>query len=162
MKKTMLSRKIISASVSSAIFALLLSFIEPNPFGGRIETFSSYLLSVSSILPVYLIYIFLAVVVYGIVSSIISDKVGQILAKKSKDKRIEFFGSLSLHLLFGLVLLLHSLGASILFFLVDRLLMKKQSTYTWKQALISLLIPIFVWLAAMGVVWTEAYIETIS
>ncbi|MGP4072732.1 hypothetical protein ACTWQB_09285 [Piscibacillus sp. B03] len=149
-----LQRKIIAASISGSIFAVLLGIIVPNPFGEEINSLTEYLFLSSLSIPVYILYSFPVILIYGVITSIISDW----LAKRVLEK-YELYTSASLHILFGLVLLWFSLGAAVLFFVVDRLLMKRSDIYLWKQALLSLLIPMIVWLIFMGIVWLEHLIS---
>jgi succinate dehydrogenase/fumarate reductase cytochrome b subunit len=60
-----------------------------------------------------------------------------------------------LHIIFGLIFLFYSLGASILFFITDKLLQKKSRNFKWVQAVKSLFIPVTLWLIFMGIVWVE-------
>ncbi|SET52657.1 hypothetical protein SAMN05421676_105188 [Salinibacillus kushneri] len=151
----MISRKIISASVTGSMFAILLALIEPNPFGETIPSMSDYLFAVVLATPVYLLYSFPAILIYGVLTSIISDKVSQMISTKIENEKSEIIISGILHLVFGLILLLYSLGASMLFFITDRVLQKKNRDYKLLQAMKSLAIPLAVWLIFMGSVYLE-------
>ncbi|MGL4523667.1 MAG: hypothetical protein ACRCWQ_14055, partial [Bacilli bacterium] len=70
-------------------------------------------------------YSFPAILVYGVLTSIISDRVSQFVLKKLKNEKYEIVISAILHAVFGLILLVYSLGASLLFFITDRVLQKK-------------------------------------
>ncbi|MEI2406139.1 hypothetical protein [Niallia taxi] len=149
-----LTRKIISASISGTIFAILLGFIIPDPFGDiNINTIQTYLLSSISIIPAYFMYSFPVILIYGVVTSIISDKVGESLANKTKDDRTEFIISGALHIVFGLILFLISLGAAVIFFTTDRIIRKRRKTYNWLDAIKSLAIPVIAFLLFLGIVW---------
>jgi hypothetical protein len=148
-------RKIITASLSGSIYAILLGLIVPNPFGESIPSLADYLFAVAMSTPVYLMYSFPVIFVYGIFASIISDKVTQLVMKRANSQKIEIVLSAVLHLLFGLVLQLYSLAASILFFIVDRVLQKGGKNYTGMQALKSLAVPLAVWIFFMGIIWLE-------
>jgi len=151
-----LTRKIITASVSGTIFAIILGLIYPNPFGDvNISTIQTYLLSSISIIPVYLMYSFPAILVYGVITSIISDKIGELIAIKTKDERAEIIVSGALHLVFGLILLLFSLGASVLFFITDRIIRSRNQQYTWLDTIKSLILPVLSYLVFMGIVWAK-------
>jgi len=150
-----LSRKIISASISGSLFAILLGLIVPNPFGDAITSISDYLFAVVLTTPLYLLYSFPAILIYGVLTSIISDKVSQMISTKIGNEKSEVIISGILHGIFGLILLLYSLGASMLFFITDRLLQKKNNNYKWFQAIKSLAIPLAVWLIFMGIVYLE-------
>lgn len=151
-----LTRKIITGSVSGTIFAIILGLIYPNPFGDvNISTIQTYLLSSISIIPVYLMYSFPAILVYGVITSIISDKIGELIAIKTKDERAEIIVSGVLHLVFGLILLLFSLGASVLFFITDRIIRSRNQQYTWLDTIKSLILPVLSYLVFMGIVWVN-------
>ncbi|WP_042355648.1 hypothetical protein [Bacillus rubiinfantis] len=147
-----ISRKIISASISGSLFAILLGIIVPNPFGDTVTSIHNYLLAVVLAIPVYLLYSFPVILIYGVLTSIISDKVSQIIASKLGNEKYEIVFSGILHVIFGLILLVHSLGASMFFFITDRLLQKKNKDYQLLQAVSSLAIPLAVWLIFMGIV----------
>ncbi|WP_296976411.1 hypothetical protein [Thermobacillus sp. ZCTH02-B1] len=149
----MISRKIITASVSGSLFAVLLGLI--NPFGGTITSFKHYLLTFVLATPVYLMYSFPFIIVYGVLASIISDKLSRWISAKLGAEKFEIMISAVLHLVFGLILRWYSLGASLLFFITDRLLKKNNREYKLKQAMKSLAIPFAVWLIFIGMVWIE-------
>jgi len=150
-----ISRKIISASVSGSMFAILLGLIVPNPFGETISSIPNYLFAVAITTPVYLMYSFPAILIYGVLTSILSDNVSQFISTKMKSEKSEVIFSGILHAVFGLILLLYSLGASLLFFITDRVLQKKNKHYKPLQAIKSLGIPLAVWLIFMGIVYLE-------
>lgn len=153
------SRKIISASISGSIFAILLGLIIPNPFGGEISSLPDYLITVVSIISIYLIYSFPIILVYGVLTSIFSDQVSQFLSTKMNKEKYEIIISGILHVIFGLVLLLYSLIASLLFFTTDRILQKKQKEYQPLHAILSLLIPLVVWLVSIGIVYLKPILK---
>ncbi|RDW17297.1 hypothetical protein [Oceanobacillus chungangensis] len=99
---------------------LLLGLIEPNPFGEDLSSITEYLFAFVLATPVYLIYSFPA----GVLTSIISDKTGELVSRKVNKEKMELIISDVLRVLFGLILLFYSLGAAILFFITDRLLQK--------------------------------------
>lgn len=133
-------RKIITASIAGTIYSILLALFFPTPFGQ--SSSSRYLLDVISTTPTYMMYVFAVVYTYGILSSIVSDKIANLLANKSGDHRLAIMVSGSLHIVFGLVLLLYSLVGAIVFFLIDRILLQANKHYTWVVAITSLLIPL--------------------
>lgn len=150
----MLARKIIAASVSGTLFAVLLGFIAYDPFGGNdIGSIQSYVFSAVSIIPLYMIYSFPVILIYGVLTSIISDKIGGFIAVKAKEEKAEGIVSGALHVVFGLILFWISLGASILFFITDRVLKRRNSKYTWFDAVKSLALPILVWFLSMMIFW---------
>ncbi|WP_153125640.1 hypothetical protein [Peribacillus tepidiphilus] len=154
-----LSRKIISASISGSLFAILLGIIQANPFGETITSIPNYLFSVVSITPLYLMYSFPVILIYGVLTSIVSDKVSKFVSTKIKNDKYEIMISGILHVVFGLVLLFYSLGASILFFMTDRVLQNNHKDYKLLQAIRSLAIPLAVWLIFMGIVYIEHLIN---
>ncbi|MFL0363878.1 hypothetical protein ACH0BF_12745 [Pseudobacillus sp. 179-B 2D1 NHS] len=148
-----LQRKIVSATISGTLFTVLLSLIEPNPFGKPINSTGEYLFAVVSIFTLYMMYTFPAILLYGVFTSIISDKVGEFISIKIKRKKAEFVVSAMLHVLFGLILRWFSLGASILFFSTDQIMKKRVRRYTWVEAISSLIISILMWMIASGALW---------
>ncbi|MFS0639241.1 hypothetical protein AB1K84_25545 [Mesobacillus foraminis] len=158
---TILTRKIIAASISSTVFAIFLGFVLPNPFGdGNISSFPNYLLSSVTIIPVYMVYSFPAIMIYGVVTSIISDKVGEFISVKAQEKKAELIVSGALHIVFGLILFWFSLGASILFFITDRIMKIRNNKYKWMDSIKSLAIPLLTWLICMGFVWwTDSFLS---
>ena len=156
----MLSRKIIAASISGTLFAILLGFVMPHPFGEQeIVVELNYFYSATTIIFFYLIYSFPVILIYGVITSIISDKVALYWSKKSRDKKIEMLASGVLHIFFGLVLLPYSLGASVLFFVADKLLLKRNIALHSLQAIKSLLIPLTIGIISLGIVWVEHFIN---
>ncbi|MFC0016045.1 MULTISPECIES: hypothetical protein [Allobacillus] len=151
----MISRKVISASISSSIFAILLGLIMPNPFGESPSSITGYLSAFTLSTPIYLMYSFPVILTYGVLASILSDKMSQFFASKMKDDQIETILSGILHALFGLILLFYSLAASILFFVTDRILLSKNKEYKPLQAINSFAFPFGVWLIFMGIVYVE-------
>jgi len=155
----MLQRKIISASISGALFAILLGFILPNPFREQVVAEQNYFYSSINIMALYLMYSLPVILIYGVLTSIVSDKVAEFVSKKNKNKNIEVIISGVLHIVFGLVLLHYSLGASILFFVTDRILQKQNKKFDWLQTIKSFMIPISVWIISLSVSWIEHFIS---
>lgn len=151
-----LQRKIMSASVSGTIFAIILGFIFPNLFGDiSISSIQDYLFSSISIIPFYMMYSFPAILIYGVITSIISDKVGDFISIKTKEKKVELIVSGVMHIVFGLILFWLSLGAAMLFFITDRIMKRRKQQYKWLEAIKSLAIPVVTWLIFMGIVWVN-------
>lgn len=78
----------------------------PNPF--RDESFNSvlsYVFASIGIIPVYMMYSFPAILIYGVITSVISDNVGEFISIKSENKNAELIISGALHMIFGLILL---------------------------------------------------------
>lgn len=138
----MLSRKIISASISGTIFAILLALFMPDPFDMGISSVGEYIQEFLISVPGYLIYSFPVILVYGTLASTICDYLACFISNRT-NKRLEIYFSFALHLLFGLVLLWFSLLAAILYFITDTILIKK-NIYKWKNAFVSLGIPFLV------------------
>lgn len=148
-------RKIISASVSGSLFAILLGSIVPNPFGGDISSITNYLTAFVISTPAYLMYSFPVILIYGVLTSIISEKSSHLIVRKTNNEKIKVIISGVLHVLFGLILLPYSLAAAILFFITDRLLHKSNYKLNWLHAVKSLAIPCMVWLSFMVMVYLE-------
>lgn len=154
--KVILQRKLVAASLSGTIYAIILGFSMPNPFGD--ESFNSvlsYVFASIGIIPVYMMYSFPAILIYGVITSVISDKVGEIISTKSENKNAELIISGALHMIFGLILLWYSLMAAVLYFITDRILKRRDKVIIWYDALISLSIPFLTWIGTMGTVWIK-------
>ncbi len=102
----LLKRKIITAILSSLLFAFILSI--PDIFEGD-GFYNLFYLN------------FMIVIIYGVSTSIFSDWSSRRLSKKTYSREILSF---LFHCFFGLILLVLGLISAILFFIVDRLLMK--------------------------------------
>ena len=137
-----LSRKIISGSISGTLFAILLGLFMPDPFDMGTSSVGEYIQEFLISVPGYIIYSFPVILVYGTLTSTISDYIARFMSNRI-NKRFKTYFSFILHVLFGLILLWYSLLASILFFITDTILMKK-NIYKWKNALVSLGIPFLV------------------
>ncbi|GAA0415987.1 hypothetical protein GCM10008934_03740 [Virgibacillus salarius] len=144
-------RKIISATISGSLFAIILGLFVPHPFGEEISSVAEYLQAFVLAVPVYLIYSFPIILLYGTVTSIVSDYISNLISNYTS-KNLNIFFTITLHILFGLVLLWYSLLASILYFITDYILSKKD-TYKWNNALKSLGTPIIVWIVFMSSVY---------
>ncbi len=154
--KVILQRKLVAASLSGTIYAIILGFSMPNPFGD--ESFNSvlsYVFASIGIIPVYMMYSFPAILIYGVITSVISDKVGEFISTKSENKNAELIISGALHMIFGLILLWYSLMAAVLYFITDRILKRRDKVIIWYDALISLSIPFLTWIGTMGTVWIK-------
>lgn len=147
-----LSRKIISASIAGALFAILCGLVFPIFTGDDANTIQEYSWGIVSMIPVYLLYSFPVILIYGSVTSIISDSLASLILR-GKFQKLEIYISALFHLLFGSILLWFSLLASIIYFAVDRFYVKKKGNYKWNQALMSLAIPLLLWIVFMGIIW---------
>lgn len=158
----MLSRKIIAASISGTLFVVLLSLVNPNPFEQKEVTEQNYFYSVLTIISGYLVFSFPVILLYGVITSIFSDKIANFISKKLRKVNTEIIISGILHIIFGLVILPYSLGASILFCVTDRLLKKQQANFHWSQAIKSFLIPIVVSIVSIGFTLIVDFINNIE
>ncbi|WDH75774.1 MULTISPECIES: hypothetical protein [Exiguobacterium] len=144
----MWNRKIIVASITSPIYAILLACgvtmtgVREN--GGMSDVLSGFLLMTVA----YVAVSFPIMLTYGVVTSWCSDW----LANRFGSKRSRWFTSFALHILFGLVLSWLSLLATILFFLIDRRLINRMDVMK-RAAVKSLLIPIGYLLIVTGSVY---------
>ncbi|MEH7236820.1 hypothetical protein [Bacillus sp. JJ1562] len=148
----LLPRKLLAASITGALFAILLGLFVSSSFWGEINSLNDYLWSFTLSVPFYLTYSFPVIFVYGTLTSIISDFLSELIAKNTI-KKSEPNLSLIFHLLFGSILQWVSLSAAILYFIIDRILRKKKNRYKWRQAFMSLAIPILIWILFMGIIW---------
>ncbi|MQR94538.1 hypothetical protein [Fictibacillus phosphorivorans] len=113
----------------------------------------NYVYASIGMIPVYMTYSFPAIVTYGVLTSAFSEKVGEFISIKSGNSNAELIISLALHMIFGLILLLFSLGAAVLYFVTDRILKRRNRNIKWYDALTSLSIPVLPWFVTMGTVW---------
>ena len=159
----MIYRKIIAASISGPIFAILFGLFVPGPTSLPDNSIWQYLSSVLISIPAYLMYSFPFILIYGGITSLLSEIISRRITKHQK---AEFVVSGVLHLAFGagFFLLLNpyagilSLAAAFLFFVTDRYLQNKRASYRLTQALMSLEIPIGVWILFMGIVYLQSLI----
>ncbi|WP_200411171.1 hypothetical protein [Virgibacillus salexigens] len=146
-----LSRKIISATISGSLFAIFLGLFVPNPFGGDISSVGEYLQAFVLSVPIYLMYSLPVILLYGTITSTISDYIARLISNYTS-KNLKIYFSMTLHIIFGLIILWYSLLASFLYFITDYILSKKDIC-KWNNALKSLVIPILVWIVFMGSVY---------
>ncbi|MCM3757956.1 hypothetical protein M3197_10810 [Sporosarcina aquimarina] len=146
----MLTRKILSASISGVLFFILIGFFMPNPFGEPITSVSNYFESVFVSISGYLLYGIPVVLLYGIICSIISENISVFVCKKVKFDHAEFVLSGLLHASFGLVFSAYGLVASLLFFSVDRVIANRKMHVTGKQIVTALVLPIGVYVLCLG------------
>lgn len=153
---SLLSRKIISASIAGSLFAILLWFVFPVSLAEDANSIGEYLWGFVSLTPVYLMYSFPVILVYGTATSILSDFLAGLISR-GKLKKLEIYIAALFHLLFGSILLWVSLLASIIYFVVDRFFVKKKGEHKWSQALLSLALPLLLWIVCMGIIWFEDF-----
>ncbi|USK93156.1 hypothetical protein [Rossellomorea marisflavi] len=101
----MLPRKIMSACISGPIFAIILALVNPNPFEEPITSFWDYASSITLATPAYLLYSFPVILIYGVITSVISDKLASMV--RSATNRYE---TGTVHLLFGIGVYSGALG----------------------------------------------------
>lgn len=151
-----LPRKIVTTTIATSLFAIIFGMFAANPFDQHFDSGWNYLNGMLTAIPVYLLFSFPVILVYGTITSLFSDYVASLLCKNNK---YEMYTAGLFHIAFGLVLLSVSLLASILYFLTDRFLQKKSTHYSWSQAIKCLSIPFVVWLIFLG---TNALINFIQ
>lgn len=147
-----LPRKLLTASITGALFAVIYGLVVPSPFGSEVNSIQNYLWNYTTSVPIYLMYSFPVIFVYGTVTSIISDFLSELITK-SRMKRSEPYLSIVFHLLFGSILKWVSLSIALLYFVIDRILRKKKNQYKWSQAFMGLAIPFLIWILFMGLIW---------
>lgn len=145
--------KIIAGCLTGTLYSIGFALFDPNPFGIALDGWRDYTWQIIESVPIYMIYIVPIVMIYGILTSIISDFIANLLAKGEGGWK-ELILSAVLHLFFGMVLRWASLFAAVLFFLIDQILRRK-TQYGWREAVLSLLIPISVWLLLISFVWVK-------
>ncbi|WP_048600370.1 hypothetical protein [Rubeoparvulum massiliense] len=152
---SILPRKIISASISSTLLAVILGLLTDHPsfFVQKEGLISDKIFSLLMVIPIYLMFSFPVILVYGVLTSILSDKIGEKVSIKFRKAKIEPIVSGILHFIFGMILLYVSLIASMLFFITDRILRRGNRQYVWKQAVQSFILPALTWLICMGIEW---------
>ncbi|EOR23246.1 hypothetical protein [Niallia sp. FSL W8-1348] len=146
-------RKLIAASFTCSLYTILLGLLVPDLIDSKATYFQSVITSIS----IYFLYTIPAIFVYGLFTSFVSDKIGELFARKTGENNFAWHISLLLHLLFGSVLLFISLPAALLFYLIDRLLRKKDRFFTWTHSLLSIALPIFLWLLTMVNEWFSIF-----
>lgn len=156
----MFYRKLIGASLSGSIFAILFGLFVPYPNTPTSNLIWQYISSVLISIPVYLMYSFPFILIFGGITSLLSEIISR---RMTKNQKAEFVVSGALHMAFGSVFFLIfnpyagllSLAAAFLFFVTDRYLQNKRASYRLTQALMSLEIPIGVWILFMGLVYLQ-------
>lgn len=157
----MFYQKVIAASISGSIFAILFGLFVPDPTSSPANSIWQYISSVLISIPVYLMYSFPFILIYGGITSLLSEIISRHMTKNQK---AEFVVSGALHLAFGSVFFLIfnpyagtlSLAAAFLFFVTDRYLQNKRASYRLTQALMSLEIPIGLWILFMGLAYLQS------
>lgn len=123
---TILKRKILTAILSSLLFAIIFS-----AFGG---------FEVNGFFNLYYLN-FMFVITYGIIASFFSDWLSREIFKRASTREITSF---IFHCCSGAILQVLGLGSAILFFIIDRLLEKVK--IGWLSVIIALLIVVLVFI----------------
>ena len=142
-----LQRKIMAASISSALVSILFALMANNPFSS--EFFTELLPGIY----VVLTYTFPIVFIYGVLTSFLSDAVAKLATRRIGNGKDELLISGVLHTFFGFPFFYLGMFAALLFFVADKLLERRQPRYHWLQGAKWLLIPIGLWLLSSGVAW---------
>ena len=148
-----LLRKMMAGAITGTLYGLLLALLFPGS-GVEISTVRDYIWQFVESVPIYLMFTVPVILIYGGLTSYISDLIGKWMEKRT-NKRVEVLFSLILHMLFGLILLWISFFAALLYFIVDRFLKVKVKTYKAIYSLWIMTIPVFVWLVFMTMVWKK-------
>lgn len=144
--------KIVTAAITTPVFSFLLGFLMSNPFGERATYWQGYLTDIIQITPIYMLYSFPVILVYGGLTSLLSDFLATNMAAYTV-KRMELLYAALFHLGFGLILLKISLLAAFVYFMVDRFIVANNTPFTTRKMSISLLILIGSWLLFMTFIW---------
>ncbi|EMR06170.1 hypothetical protein C772_01815 [Bhargavaea cecembensis DSE10] len=149
-----LRRKIIAASLAGAAFAVLLGLLAPDPFGEYPANPGGFLHAFTLYVPVYLMYSFPVILLFGVPASLLADFLAARLSRGLRKPAAEPVISGVLHAAFGLVALGYGVAAALLGFAADRLL-KKRPAPGWPVVLKSFAVPAFVWLFFMFIVYLK-------
>jgi len=136
-----MSRKIIAAAITVPIYAILLALVTSYFYDVNVHSPWQYVEMILVTTIGYMLYSFPVILLYGSLTSIVSDIVSPVLLK-NRTVKLECVLSLLFHLIFGLLLLWLSLPAAIIYFLIDRYLRKRKGLYKWSETFKSLIIPI--------------------
>ncbi|MBP1995451.1 hypothetical protein [Paenibacillus eucommiae] len=151
------SRKLISASISACLFVVVYALFVPSHWVHSYTSWIQYISHAWKAIPIYLMYAFPVILIYGTLTSLISEYLLYNLIKFTKINRqsraIKILILGILHLVFGLVLLYISLLAAFLFFLTDLWLAHKRRKYDLVLALKSFLIPVCLFFICIGLIW---------
>ena len=148
-----LKRKFVTAIYASTLFSIVFALIDPNPFDEPISSIQHYFSLAIGIIPIYLMYSLPIYLIYGIITSFLSETIANRFASRKKNLWLTICGVF--HLLFGLILLLPGLLASSIYFLFDQWLKKRNCTLTTLQRIKLFATPILVWLLTMSFVWLQ-------
>ncbi|WP_339149281.1 MULTISPECIES: hypothetical protein [unclassified Sutcliffiella] len=107
-------------------------------FFGESTTYESY--TGHLLLGIFLSYS--VIFTYGILASITSDKIGELISIKAEEKKAEIIVSGALHMVFGVILFWFSLVPAAMMFIIDWILKMKREKYESKFAFLSMSIPL--------------------
>lgn len=157
---SLISRKLISASVSSCIFVIIFACYELSVWSDapilEYKSFKGYIKDSISSIPIYFTYAFPVILIYGTLTSLICEFIVYNTFKYTplrKSNLITFTLMGVLHLAFGMVLLYISLLAAILFFLVDQWLSYRRQVYNWTAVFKSFLGPLCFFIFWVSLLW---------
>ncbi|MDR6552598.1 fatty acid desaturase [Paenibacillus qinlingensis] len=165
---SLISRKLISASVSSCIFVIIFAWFEPSVWSDipilEYNSFKGYIKDSISSIPIYFTYALPVILIYGTLTSLICEFIVYNIfeytpLRKSNLNKFILMGLL--HLAFGMVLLYISLLAAILFFLVDQWLSYRRQVYNWRSVFKSFFIPLCFFIFWVSLVWFIAHKSTV-
>jgi len=125
----MWTRKIVAASLTAPIYAFLLAcwiVIPQGPDSSEIGDTVNGLLMLTA---TYLVVSFPVIVTYGVLMSMFSDWMARRMSR-----RFEPLVSFGLHIGFGLVLLWLSVGAAVLYWMIDRYLTYKDRRFATRRS----------------------------
>ncbi|MFD3449764.1 hypothetical protein ACFDTO_34895 [Microbacteriaceae bacterium 4G12] len=146
----LVSRKIVSASVSSFVFIVLISFLHPiDDYYVEVD----YLQRVTDTMFLYSAIAAPIILIYGTITSLISEYLVLLLGKYKPFQGTlqQTFSLAFFHLFFGLILLWLSLFPALLFFLTDLWLSRRKKAYTMPNALCSILLPLFLFVSVFTI-----------
>jgi hypothetical protein len=136
-----LPRKIIASAITGPVYVLLLALVTPYFYESNVHSPWQYVEMILVTTLGYMLYSFPVILLYGSLTSIVSDLLSSKLSENGSVK-LECFLSLLFHLIFGLLILWISLPAALLYFLIDRYLRKRKRQYKWSETYKSFIIPI--------------------
>ena len=144
------SRKVITASIISSLLAITVGF-----WYSITEPFTSvrdFILNTFMIMPVYILFGLPIILVYGVLSSFLSDKLSRSISTKLNNSRFETALSLLFHIIFGLVLGWQIAVVALIFFITDQILQNRRKSYRSTHAIISLGMPLITWFVSFTVI----------
>lgn len=74
-----LPRKIITTMIASSLFAIIFGMIAVNPFDQPFYSVLDYLNGMMTAIPAYLLFSFPVILVYGTITSLVSDYVANLI-----------------------------------------------------------------------------------